>query len=86
METPIDHHITDALDDAAEAGHPEIDPVEGYFASRDVDELSGSQLTRDVAFRRRSFDPITESVAPATDGQVAVGADAIEVELVQGID
>lgn len=81
MNTPIDHYIEDALDDTKD-GHP----VEGYFSSRDVDEDSDSNLTKDVAFRRRSFDSVTEEMAPATDGRVSVGADAIDVSLVQGID
>lgn len=80
MQTYIDHYIDDALDDVEwESGDGG-----GYFASRDVDEPADTNLTKDVAFRRRSFGA-TESAVPTSDGHVAVGVDGIEVELVQGV-
>ncbi len=92
MKTPIDHYIDDALDDAEgmQAGgqiwtNDGWAPAEEtYSASRDVDESSGDSLTKDFGFRRRSFGMDPE--APKTDGQVQIGTDGIEVELVQGIN
>lgn len=85
MRTPIDHYIEDALDDIADPPVEFTIDSEGYEASRDVDARLDDGLTRDVAFRRRSFDPVAERVVPPTDGHVAVGVDGIEVDLVQGV-
>lgn len=82
MKTIIDHYVEDALDGICEG-----EPYDGdYAASRDVDEERQEGLTKDYAFRRRSFDPEGERRQPDSDGSVQIGTDGIEVELIQGID
>lgn len=88
MKTIIDHYMNDALDELADFREGTTLPeVTGYESSRDVDEdMIEHSLTKDVAFRRRSFDPAAESAQPPQSGSVQIGTDNIEVELVQGVD
>lgn len=84
MRTPMDHHISKALEEAELAGHPEIDPPPPYTASRTVEDTRVGSLTRDVAFNRHSFG---EKIRRLEDsGQIQVGTDGIEIDMIQGID
>lgn len=83
MRTPIDSYISKAIGDDPTAGHPEIDPPEGYTASRQPGDLGQDHITKDVAFNRHSFESGREL---PFSGEIQIGTDNIEVELIQGID
>src|SRR5690349_8117387 len=53
--------------------------------SRDWDDRRETNLLRDVAFNRHSMND-GEHVSPLDNGKVQIGADGIEVRLVQPID
>jgi flavin-dependent thymidylate synthase len=54
-------------------------------ASRPLTDMRETNLLRDVAFNRHSMND-GEHVSPTDNSMVQVGADGIEVRLVQGID
>lgn len=87
MKTPIDHYIDDAVDGIFDRDGIDDVITDGYQASRDIGEepLMDEGLTTDIAFRRRSFED-NPDMQPDTDGNVQIGNDGIEVEMIQGID
>jgi flavin-dependent thymidylate synthase len=57
----------------------------GYRTSRDADDMSVTNLLRDVAFNRRTMND-GHHVSPLDNGKINIGADGINVRLVQPID
>lgn len=56
-----------------------------HSTSREYGDMSETNLLRDVAFNRHSMNS-GHHVSPLDNGQVQIGADGINVALVQGID
>ena len=56
-----------------------------YGTSRSADDVRETNLLRDVAFNRHSMND-GEHVSPLDNGMIQVGADNIEVRLVQPVD
>lgn len=74
----------------ASSRHREVVPLSPimpvYVTSREASDVEGHwKVTNDIAFNRHSMND-GEHVSPYANGQVHVGADNIEVRLVQGIN
>lgn len=60
--------------------------MSGYRFSRTKKDKSWDELTKDVAFNRRSFGMEDTNTSPYDNAMVQVGTDGLEVRLIQGID